>query len=56
LSAHRRSFPVEFDNSFEVPLPPGEAWPLLMDIRKIAPCMPGAAAALGVAALRLHAR
>jgi carbon monoxide dehydrogenase subunit G len=33
---------VEFDNSFEVPLPPGEAWPVLMDIRRIAPCMPGA--------------
>jgi uncharacterized protein len=33
---------VEFDNSFEVPLRPVEAWPLLMDIRRIAPCMPGA--------------
>jgi uncharacterized protein len=33
---------VEFDNSFEVPLPPGEAWPVLMDIKRIAPCMPGA--------------
>jgi len=33
---------VEFDNAFEVPLPPGEAWPVLMDIRRIAPCMPGA--------------
>ena len=33
---------MEFDNSFEVPLPPAEAWPVLMDIRKIAPCMPGA--------------
>jgi carbon monoxide dehydrogenase subunit G len=33
---------VEFDNSFEVPLPPAEAWPLLTDIRRIAPCMPGA--------------
>jgi uncharacterized protein len=33
---------VEFDNSFEVPLPPAQAWPLLMDIQKIAPCMPGA--------------
>jgi uncharacterized protein len=32
----------EFDNSFEVPLPPAEAWPLLVDIRRIAPCMPGA--------------
>jgi carbon monoxide dehydrogenase subunit G len=34
---------MEFDNSFEVPLPVGEAWALLMDIRRIAPCMPGAA-------------
>jgi carbon monoxide dehydrogenase subunit G len=33
---------VEFDNSFEVPLHPAQAWPLLMDIRRIAPCMPGA--------------
>jgi hypothetical protein len=33
---------VEFDNSFEVPLPPVQAWPVLMDIRRIAPCMPGA--------------
>jgi uncharacterized protein len=33
---------VEFDNSFEVPLPPAQAWPMLMDIKRIAPCMPGA--------------
>jgi carbon monoxide dehydrogenase subunit G len=33
---------VEFDNSFEVPLPPAKAWPVLMDITRIAPCMPGA--------------
>jgi uncharacterized protein len=33
---------MEFDNSFEVPLPPAQAWPLLMDIRRMAPCMPGA--------------
>jgi uncharacterized protein len=33
---------VEFDNSFEVPLPPDKAWPVLMDIHRIAPCMPGA--------------
>jgi uncharacterized protein len=33
---------MEFDNSFEVPLPPGKAWEVLMDIRRIAPCMPGA--------------
>ena len=33
---------MEFDNSFEVPLPPAEAWPVLMDIRRVAPCMPGA--------------
>ncbi|MEA2938252.1 MAG: uncharacterized protein QOC56_1756 [Alphaproteobacteria bacterium] len=33
---------MEFDNAFEVPLPPAQAWPLLMDIARIAPCMPGA--------------
>jgi uncharacterized protein len=33
---------MEFDNSFEVPLPPDQAWPVLMDIRRIAPCLPGA--------------
>jgi carbon monoxide dehydrogenase subunit G len=33
---------MEFDNSFEVPLPPAQAWAVLMDIHRIAPCMPGA--------------
>lgn len=33
---------MEFDNSFEVPLPPQQAWSTLMDIERIAPCMPGA--------------
>ena len=33
---------MEFDNAFEVPLPPAQAWPVLMDIPGIAPCMPGA--------------
>lgn len=33
---------MEFDNAFEVPLPPEQAWPLLLDIERIAPCMPGA--------------
>ena len=33
---------MEFDNAFEVPLPPDKAWPVLMDIERIAPCMPGA--------------
>jgi len=37
-----QEFSVEFDNSFEVPLPPADAWVVLMDIRRIAPCMPGA--------------
>jgi uncharacterized protein len=34
---------MEFDNSFEVPLRADDAWEVLMDIRRIAPCMPGAA-------------
>src|SRR5262249_18322137 len=33
---------MEFDNSFEVPLPPDEAWKVPPDIQRIAPCMPGA--------------
>jgi carbon monoxide dehydrogenase subunit G len=33
---------MEFDNAFEVPLPVEEAWKVLMDIARIAPCMPGA--------------
>lgn len=33
---------MRIDNSFEVPLPPGEAWKVLLDIERIAPCMPGA--------------
>ena len=33
---------MEFDNSFEVPMPLDEAWTLLMDIERITPCVPGA--------------
>jgi len=33
---------MEIRNSFEIPLPPDAAWTLLMDIPRIAPCMPGA--------------
>ena len=33
---------MEFENSFEVPLPPERAWPLLLDIARIVPCVPGA--------------
>ncbi len=33
---------MDLHNSFEVPLPPEQAWPLLMNIPRIAPCMPGA--------------
>jgi uncharacterized protein len=34
---------MEFDNSFDVPLSSAEAWAVLLDIRRVAPCMPGAA-------------
>lgn len=33
---------MDIKNSFEIPLPPEEAWKVLMDIPRIAPCMPGA--------------
>jgi carbon monoxide dehydrogenase subunit G len=34
---------VQLENSFIVPVPIDEAWRVLMDIERIAPCMPGAA-------------
>jgi carbon monoxide dehydrogenase subunit G len=33
---------VQLENSFTVPVPIDEAWRVLMDIERIAPCMPGA--------------
>ena len=33
---------MEFTNSFEVSLAPDKAWPWLMDVESIVPCMPGA--------------
>jgi uncharacterized protein len=33
---------MKFDNSFVVAIPPAEAWPLLLDVPVIAPCLPGA--------------
>lgn len=33
---------MKFDNTVEVPLPPAEAWQVLLDIRRIAACIPGA--------------
>jgi len=33
---------MEMDHSFEVPVPPERAWDVLLDVERIAPCMPGA--------------
>jgi uncharacterized protein len=33
---------MELDNSFTVPVPPEQAWDVLLDVERIAPCMPGA--------------
>ena len=33
---------IELDNSFTVPVPPDQAWDVLLDVTRIAPCMPGA--------------
>jgi uncharacterized protein len=33
---------MDIKNSFDVPVPVDEAWRLLLDIKRIAPCMPGA--------------
>jgi uncharacterized protein len=33
---------MELDNAFIVPVPPDQAWDVLLDVQRIAPCMPGA--------------
>ncbi len=33
---------MDLKNSFDVPLPPDRTWKVLLDIERIAPCMPGA--------------
>jgi uncharacterized protein len=33
---------IELENSFAVPVPPEQAWDVLLDVARVAPCMPGA--------------
>jgi uncharacterized protein len=33
---------VELNNTFEVAVPPEQVWELLLDVERVAPCMPGA--------------
>ncbi len=33
---------MQITNELSLPLPPAEAWPVLLDLEKIAPCLPGA--------------
>jgi carbon monoxide dehydrogenase subunit G len=33
---------VQLENSFDVPVPPAEAWAILTDVERVAPCVPGA--------------
>src|SRR5215813_2779374 len=33
---------MELEHSFTVPVPPEQAWQVLLDVERIAPCMPGA--------------
>jgi carbon monoxide dehydrogenase subunit G len=33
---------IELEHSFAVPVPPDQAWDVLLDVRRVAPCMPGA--------------
>jgi carbon monoxide dehydrogenase subunit G len=33
---------LQLQNSFDVPVPPAEAWHILTDVERVAPCVPGA--------------
>ena len=33
---------VKLENSFDVAAPPAEAWAVLVDVQRVAPCVPGA--------------
>jgi carbon monoxide dehydrogenase subunit G len=33
---------IELENTCTVPVPPEPAWDVLLDVERIAPCMPGA--------------
>lgn len=33
---------MQIENSFEVPVPPAEAWAILTDVQRVVPCVPGA--------------
>src|SRR6202049_580168 len=33
---------MELEHSFTIPVPPEQAWEVLLDVERVAPCMPGA--------------
>lgn len=33
---------MKIENAFDVPLPPADAWRVLLDIERVVPCLPGA--------------
>ena len=37
---------IELDDTFTAPVPPAQAWDVLLDVERIAPCMPGASVLL----------
>ena len=42
---HRKEYEfmsIELEHSFAVPVPPEQAWDVLLDVQRVAPCMPGA--------------
>jgi uncharacterized protein len=42
LAGRYRAGAMKLENAFDVPLPAADAWRVLLDIERVAPCLPGA--------------
>ncbi len=42
MGSHREGCAVQLENTIEIPAPPDRVWAYMLDVERVAPCMPGA--------------